>query len=163
MIQEGLGTSRPWKIMFDFRSFSLPANLAEALFRLRANAAYFRMNYAIVILIIVFLSLLWHPVSLIVFIAMTAAWLYLYFQRDQPLVVFGRTIDDKTVLIGLGVLTVLVLLLTNVTWNVLGSLVTGVVVVAAHGVTRKTDDLLLDEEATGLIGSAGGGAASSSS
>ncbi|KAJ9190316.1 hypothetical protein P3X46_001532 [Hevea brasiliensis] len=163
-IKEGLGTRRPWKIMFNFHSFKLPTNLAEALVRLKTNAAYFGMNYAIIILIILFLSLLWHPISLIVFIVMMAAWLFLYFLRDEPLEVFGRTIDDLVVLILLGVLTIVFLLLTHVTLNVIVSLVIGVVAVVVHGVIRKIDDLFLDEEATGLMSTAsGGGAASSSS
>ncbi|KAF2301971.1 hypothetical protein GH714_031081 [Hevea brasiliensis] len=136
----------------------------EALVRLKTNAAYFGMNYAIIILIILFLSLLWHPISLIVFIVMMAAWLFLYFLRDEPLEVFGRTIDDLVVLILLGVLTIVFLLLTHVTLNVIVSLVIGVVAVVVHGVIRKIDDLFLDEEATGLMSTAsGGGAASSSS
>ncbi|KAJ9179312.1 hypothetical protein P3X46_011119 [Hevea brasiliensis] len=162
-IKEGLGTRRPWKIMFNFHSLRLPANLSEALARVKTNAAYFRMNYAIIILIIVFLSLLWHPISLIVFIVMMAAWLFLYFLRDEPLVVFGKTIDDRVVLIVLGVLTIVFLLLTHVTLNVLVSLLIGVVVVVVHGIIRKTDDLFLDEEATGLMSTSGAGAGGASS
>ncbi|KDP40791.1 hypothetical protein JCGZ_24790 [Jatropha curcas] len=168
-IKEGLGYRRPWKLMFNFRSLGLPASLAEAMVRVKTNVAYFRMNYAIIILIILFLSLLWHPISLIVFIVMMAAWLFLYFLRDEPLVVFGRTIDDRVVMIALGVLTIVFLLLTRVTLNVLVSLLVGVVVVVVHAIIRRTDDLFLDEEATGLMttagvsGGGGGGASSSSS
>lgn len=165
-IKEGLSTRRPWKIMLNLHSFRLPPNLAEALVRVKTNVAYFRMNYALIILIILFLSLLWHPISLIVFIVMMAVWLFLYFLRDEPLVIFGRTIDDRVVLIVLGVLTIVFLLLTDVTLNVLVSLLIGVVVVVLHGIIRKTDDLFLDEEATGLLSTAGagdgGGGASSS-
>lgn len=162
-IKDGLGTRRPWKLMFNFRSFNFPANFAEAVTRVKTNTAYFRMNYAIIVLIIVFLSLLWHPISLIVFIIMMAAWLFLYFLRDEPLVVIGRTIDDRVVLIVLSVLTLVFLLLTHVTLNVLVSVLIGGVVVVVHGVIRKTDDLFLDEEATGLMSTNVGAGASSSS
>ncbi|KAF9685170.1 hypothetical protein SADUNF_Sadunf03G0026600 [Salix dunnii] len=150
-VKAGLGTRRPWKLMFNFRSFNFPGKLSEAAARARTNIAYFTMNYALVVLVILFLSLLWHPISLIVFIVMGIAWVFLYFLRDEPLVVLGHTIDDRVVLIVLGVLTIVFLLLTHVTMNVLISLLIGVVLILIHGVLRKTDDLLLDEETTGLM------------
>ncbi|KAJ6348229.1 hypothetical protein OIU76_004659 [Salix suchowensis] len=153
-VKAGLGTRQPWKVMFNFRSFNFPGNISEAVTRARTNIAYFTMNYALVVLIILFLSLLWHPISLIVFIVMAIAWVFLYFLRDEPLVVIGRTIDDRVVLLVLGVLTIVFLLLTHVTLNVLLSLLIGVILILIHGVMRKTDDLLLDEETTGLLSTA---------
>ncbi|GMI86069.1 PRENYLATED RAB ACCEPTOR 1.F2 [Hibiscus trionum] len=151
-IKEGLGHRRPWKLMFNIRSFNFPGNLSEAISRVRSNVAYFRMNYAIIVLSILFLSLLWHPISLIVFVAMMAAWLVLYFLRDEPLVVFRRTIDDRVVLILLGVLTIVFLLLTDATPNILWSLLIGAAVVLVHASFRRTDDLY-DEESGGLVSS----------
>lgn len=161
-IKSGLGTRRPWKLMFDYRSVSLPRGISDALIRIKTNAVYFRMNYAITALFVLFLSLLWHPVSLIVFVVMMAAWLFLYFLRDEPLAVFGKTIDDRAVLIVLGVVTIVLLLLTHATLNILVSVAIGLVIVTVHAALRKTDDLFVDEEAarglmTGVV------AASSSS
>ncbi|KAM1296665.1 hypothetical protein ACFX2I_023477 [Malus domestica] len=59
--------------MFNFRSFNFPSSFSDAFGRVRSSVAYFRMNYAIVVLLILFLSLLWHPIFLIVFL------------RDEPL------------------------------------------------------------------------------
>ncbi|KAJ8773932.1 hypothetical protein K2173_009363 [Erythroxylum novogranatense] len=154
-IKAGLGARRPWKLMFDIHSLRFPANFQEALTRVRTN------NYAIIVLLIIFLSLLWHPISLIVFIAMMAAWLFLYFLRDEPLVVFSRTINDRIVLIVLSVLTIVFLLLTRVTLNVLVALLIGVVIILVHGLIRKADNLFLDEESSGLM-TAGGPSSSSS-
>ncbi|CAI9262230.1 unnamed protein product [Lactuca saligna] len=84
-IKSGLGTRRSWKEMFNFRSVDLPHGVSDAFSRIKINIGYFRMNYAILVLVILFLSLLWHPVSLIVFVVMMAAWLFLYFLRDEPL------------------------------------------------------------------------------
>ncbi|XP_022715134.1 PRA1 family protein F2-like [Durio zibethinus] len=149
-IKEGLGARRPWKLMFNIGSINIPGSLSEAISRVTTNVAYFRMNYAMIILVILFLSLLWHPISLIVFIVMMAAWLFLYFLRDEPLVVFNRTIDDRVVLVVLGVLTIVFLLLTDATLNILVSLLIGVAVVLVHASFRKTDDLY-DEESAGLM------------
>ncbi|XP_054785228.1 PRA1 family protein F2-like [Prosopis cineraria] len=151
-IKAGLGTRRPWKVMFNFRSFALPAGFPDAIARFRVNIGYFRMNYAIVVLLILFLSLLWHPISLIVFVVLIALWLFLYFLRDEPLVIAGRLIDDRVVLIVMAVLTVVLLLLTNVTLNIVVALLIGAGLLVAHAALRKTDDLFLDEEeASGLM------------
>ncbi|GKV35729.1 hypothetical protein SLEP1_g43956 [Rubroshorea leprosula] len=162
-IKEGLGTRRPWKLLFNLRSINLPGNFPDAVTRIRTNLAYFRMNYSIIVLIILFLSLLWHPISLIVFLVMMAAWLFLYFLRDEPLVVFSRTIDDRVVLIVLSILTIVFLLLTHATLNILVSLLIGAAVVLVHAAFRRTDDLLLDEEAAGLMSGVSPGPSASSS
>lgn len=145
-IRSGLGALRPWKEMVQLRSLSIPATVAEAFQRVSTNAAYFRMNYAIVILFILFLSLLWHPISLIVFVVTMAAWLFLYFLRDGPVVILGRSIDDRLVMAVLAVVTIVLLFLTHVTVNILVSLLIGAVVVLAHSVLRMTEDLFVDGE-----------------
>ncbi|CAE5967160.1 unnamed protein product [Arabidopsis arenosa] len=146
-IKAGLATRRPWRVMFDFHSMGLPHSVSEAFTRIKTNLAYFRMNYAVVVLIVIFFSLIWHPTSLIVFTVLVAVWIFLYFLRDEPLKLFRYQIDDRTVLIVLSVLTVVLLLLTNATFNIVGALVTGAVLVLIHAVVRKTEDLFLDEEA----------------
>ncbi|GKA41575.1 PRA1 family protein F3-like protein [Tanacetum coccineum] len=156
-IKSGLGHRRPWKQMFS--SLNAPHGASDALSRIKSNLAYFRMNYAIIILVILFLSLLFHPVSLIVFVVMMCAWLFLYFLRDEPLTILGRTIDDRTVLVLLSVVTVGLLLFTGATWNIVSSVLIGFAVVLVHAVLRSTDDLLEDVE----DGSGGYFVASSSS
>ncbi|XP_057771959.1 PRA1 family protein F2 [Salvia miltiorrhiza] len=153
-IKEGLGARRPWREMVDIHSFGLPRSFREAMARVKTNIAYFSMNYVLVALVIVFLSLLWHPISLIVFLVMMALWVLLYFLRDEPLVVFGRLISDKVVLIVLAVLTIFVLLFTGATTEILSSLLVAVVVVLVHAALRRTDNLAPDEEAAGLLRSA---------
>ncbi|KAK8970449.1 PRA1 family protein F3 [Platanthera guangdongensis] len=147
-----LAMRRPWTVLVHAHAFSLPPSLRETYLRIRVNAGYFAMNYTIVVLLIVFLGLLWHPISLIVFIVMMASWLFLYFLRDDPVVIFGRTINDLYVLIVLSIVTLALLLLTGAIANILISLLIGVVVVLAHSAFRKTDDLFLDEEAAGPDG-----------
>ncbi|KAJ4958320.1 hypothetical protein NE237_025431 [Protea cynaroides] len=151
-IKEGLGTRRPWREMLLLYAISVPSDVSEAVARVRTNIAYFRMNYAIIVLLIIFLSLLWHPISLIVLVVMMIAWLFLYFLRDVPLVLVGRTINDRVVLIVLLVVTIVALLLTHATVNIIVSLLIGSAVVLVHAVFRKTDDLFLDEEAMGSDG-----------
>lgn len=149
MIKAGIGSRRPWREMFNIRSIGFPSSFRDAVSRIKTNLSYFRMNYAMVVLVILFLSLLWHPISLIVFFALMAAWLFFYFLRDEPLVIFGRTVNDRVVLIVLAVLTVALLLLTKATANILISLLVAIVIVLIHSALRKTDDLFFDQEDSG--------------
>ncbi|KAG6494791.1 PRA1 family protein F3-like [Zingiber officinale] len=147
--RSALALRRPWRQLGDVRALSLPRSLGDSYTRIRTNAAYFAMNYAIVVLLVVFFSLLFKPVSLIVFIVCTVVWCFLYFLRDVPLVIFGREISDLVVLICLSIFTLVALLLTKATANILISLMIGLVLVLIHAAIRRTEDLVLEEEAEG--------------
>ncbi|OMO67317.1 Prenylated rab acceptor PRA1 [Corchorus capsularis] len=145
-IREGLGTRRPWKEMVKIEAINLPANLNISIERVRKNAAFFRVNYVIIVLFLLFLTLLWHPVSLIVFIILMAAWLFLYFLRDDPVSLDGIVVDDRIVMMGLLLMTVAMLFLTDVSYNIIVGLSLGLVVILVHGLFRSTDDLFFVED-----------------
>ncbi|XP_072971324.1 PRA1 family protein F2-like [Typha angustifolia] len=141
-----IAARRPWPEVFHSASFSKPSDFGEAISRIRRNLAYFRANYSIAVLLVLLLSLFWHPTSLFAFAALAAAWFFLYFSRSGPLNLFGRTFDDGTVLATLAGATVILLLFTDVGWNVIGSVLMGIAIVSAHAAFRSTDDLFLDEQ-----------------
>ncbi|XP_059312277.1 PRA1 family protein F2-like [Lycium ferocissimum] len=136
-------TRRPWRVFFDYTLISLPYNYTEAITRVRRNLNYFRVNYTMVILVILFISLVYHPISMIVFLAVCIAWLY-YF-HEEPIVILGTQLDDRLVLVGLGLVTVIALAFTHVGVNVLVALIIGFLVLGLHGALRGTEDLFLDE------------------
>ncbi|XP_058780602.1 PRA1 family protein F3-like [Vicia villosa] len=154
-IKAGLGTRRPWRLMFNFRSFNLPSGFPDAVSRVKSNIGFFQMNYAILILVILFLSLLWHPISLLVWVALMAAWLFLYFLRDEPIVLFGRLVSDRIILVLMLIITVVLLLFTGAILNIIIAVSVGVVVVLVHAAFRNTHDLFLDQEEGRLFSSPG--------
>ncbi|KAJ4915075.1 PRA1 family protein E [Raphanus sativus] len=146
--QSVIATLRPWRMLLDLSAVSLPRKYDEAMANLRQNLSYFRANYALAVLGIVFLGLVYHPISMAAFIVVFVAWILLYFSRDgsDPIVVSGREVDDRIVLGLLSVVTVLALVYTDVGENVLVSLIVGLLMVGAHAAVRNTGDLFIDEE-----------------
>ncbi|GFY85002.1 PRA1 (Prenylated rab acceptor) family protein [Actinidia rufa] len=142
---------RPWGDFFSPSALSLPVSLSEASFRLRVNLHHFRLNYAVVGLTVLFLSLIFHPLSLIVFLVTLLAWLYLCLSRDEPLTIFNRTIDDRVVMIGLGFVTVLALIWSSVWLNVLVSAAVSAAVICLHAMIRFSEDVGNDSPYSALL------------
>ncbi|XP_078181441.1 PRA1 family protein B2-like [Carex rostrata] len=157
-IRRSLSDRRPWSELIDRSAFSRPDSLSDATSRVRKNLGYFRVNYAAVIALCLAASLLSHPFSLAVLLALLAAWCFLYLLRpsDPPLVLFGRTFSDRETLLGLVVVTFLAVFLTSVGSLIISALVIGSALVCLHGAFRMPEDLFLDEVDSVTGGAAGG-------
>ncbi|CAL9779723.1 unnamed protein product, partial [Musa acuminata subsp. burmannicoides] len=141
-----ISAQRPWLQLLDVTALARPASAGDACFRLRHNIAYFRTNYTLFCLSVLAVSLLWHPASLFAFIALTAAWFFLCFTRDRPVVLCGRPITDGTILGVLSVATIFALIFSNVGPTVFGAIMIGTVIICLHSLFRATtDDRFLHE------------------
>ncbi|XP_062014982.1 PRA1 family protein B1-like [Rosa rugosa] len=145
--RNALVNQRPWTELVDRTAFTRPSSFSDAASRVRKNAAYFRVNYLIVLAVVLAYSLLSHPFTLLTLVGLAAAWIFLYSHRqsDQPLVILGRTYSDTQVLFGLGLVTLIAILMTSVLSLLITALMVGVGIVCAHGAFRDPEDLFLDE------------------
>ncbi|KAI3501599.1 hypothetical protein L1887_29497 [Cichorium endivia] len=142
---------RPWREFFNHSAVTRPLTYDDATRRIKRNLNYFRVNYAMVILLILFLSLIYQPISMITFLVVFVGWFFLYFFRDprSPVVIFNHVFDDRVVLMTLSLLTIFALACTNVGTILMVALSAGGAVVVLHAGIRSTDDLFLDEQEAG--------------
>ncbi|KAK7857761.1 pra1 family protein d [Quercus suber] len=119
-------TCRPWhELIQPLSTFTRPYTLGEANAHVKCNLDHFCVNYMFITLLILILSLLWHPISMIVFLAIFVAWSFLYFLSDRPLLLFHITVDNRIVLALLSIIAIVALVLTDLWLNVLISLTLG--------------------------------------
>lgn len=148
-VRPAISLRRPWSELLDRSALSRPDSLSEAAARLRKNLAYFRVNYLIVIAAVLAASLASNPLSLLLLLALLAAWAFLYLFRpadSPPLVLMGRQFSDRETLLALVGLTIFVVFLTSVGSVVVSALALGSAIVAAHGAFRVPEDLFLDDQ-----------------
>jgi hypothetical protein len=145
-----LAQKRPWAELADRSQMAKPESFSEAITRARKNWFYFRINYSLVLVGVVALSLIFNPGALFFLLALLAGWVYLYLIRSEPLVVYGRTFSEREVLLGMSLFTVAMIFMTSVGSILITALMIGGVLCFAHGAYRVPDDLFLDEqESTG--------------
>ncbi|XP_050220396.1 PRA1 family protein D-like [Mercurialis annua] len=139
-------TVQPWSLFSDSSSLNFPSSLPDATTRITQNLTHFRSNYSLIILISLFLSLIYHPLSLIAFFIILIGWVFLYFARDDdPLTFFAYQVSDFVVLALLFSVTVVVLIWSGVWFNVVAAVGIGFGLVILHALLRSTDDLVADD------------------
>ncbi|KAI3723026.1 hypothetical protein L2E82_34318 [Cichorium intybus] len=88
---------RLWREFFNHSAVTRPLSYDDARRRIKRNLNYFRVNYAKVILLILFLSQLYQPISMITFLVVFIGWFFLYFFRDphSPVVIIRIVLGTK--------------------------------------------------------------------
>ncbi|CAI0465594.1 unnamed protein product [Linum tenue] len=144
-VQSLTSVCRPWPLFLDLTAVNFPSPLTDANARVTQNLTFFRANYAIIVLLIFFFSLVTRPLALLAFFIVLVAWVVLYFSRDEPMSIFGFEINDLVVLVGLVIASVVVFSVAGIWVNVIaaGAIAAGLVLL--HAALRSTDDLVADE------------------
>eukprot|EP00899_Mesostigma_viride_P013037 jgi/Mesvir1/21734/Mv04144-RA.1 len=146
-IKQVLSQRRPWAELVDRNAFQRPLSFAEASSRVKKNVSYFKVNYAICLATVATIVILLHPSSLFILLTLVGLWGYLFVVRQEPLIVGGRIITDRELLLGMSVGTfVIVFFLTSVGTVIASALGFGLTGILAHGAMRVPDDLFLDED-----------------
>ncbi|KAG6393380.1 hypothetical protein SASPL_147619 [Salvia splendens] len=142
---------RPWPQFLDLSALSIPVSLSESTYRVTQNFRYFLPNYVVLTLIIFLLTLLTRPLSLLFFLCLFAAWVYLVLARDDPLTVLDYDIDQRFVIGFLAVATFGALFWSHVWMKLFVSLLIGAVFVLVHGVLRAPEDSIEDSPYGSLL------------
>ncbi|KAK1421354.1 hypothetical protein QVD17_23617 [Tagetes erecta] len=147
-IRHSFSNRRPWSELIDRSAFARPESLSDAASRIRKNFIYFRVNYISLFTIVLAISLLTHPFSLIILLSLLCAWLFLYLFRssDQPLVLFGRNFSDRETLLMLIVLTIVAVMLTEIGSVVISAVLVGLGIVCVHGAFRVPEEAFFDDQ-----------------
>lgn len=117
--------------------FNCPSTLGEAITRMKHNLDHFRISYSTIIFIILFISLLWNPIAIVIFtISLFFGCLVGYCLSKDPFELLNCNVDCRGFLAVLWVLTLIVLLSTGFWLNVLVSILIGSVLVGIHAVFR---------------------------
>lgn len=149
-IKHALAQQRPWHELIDRSAFAKPESLSEATSRIKKNLSYFRVNYGIVLVAMVALSILWNPFSIFCLALLGGMWFYTFMVRAEPIVIYGRSLSEREKFIACVAITILVMFgLTKVGAVLLSGIIIGSAAVCAHGAFRVPDDLFLDDQDAG--------------
>ncbi len=152
LVGAALMNKRPWSEMVDRSTFAKPESLKDAMSRLHKNLNYFRINYGILMLVVVALSLLVNPSSIFFIALVLAGWTYLFLVRKEPLIVFGRTFSEREVVLSMTGISILLIVFSGIANVLLSAGLIGLFLIAAHGAFKVPDDLFLFDDAAASSG-----------
>ena len=141
-----LSRQRPWSEALDRTCFNTPESVSDASIRIQKNLGYFRVNYAVLTSLVLIFGLIWHPGVFLILIALLFAWIFLYFARSEPLVIFNRLCTEREILFFLGLVTFIVVFFTSTGSTIFMGLAMAFALVFAHACFRNPNDLFLEEQ-----------------
>ncbi|KAF3330240.1 PRA1 family protein B4 [Carex littledalei] len=161
-LRRSLSLAHPWPELADPAFSPRPDSFPSAIHRLRRNLSYFRLNYSLLLLFTLSVSLLSYPLALILLLALLSAWSFFYFYRaadSPPLTLLGCQFSSREILFILSGFSFYVLFFTPIAPLIIQFLLVGLAIVCVHGALRVPEDLFLHEQEAAAGSAAGGGGA----
>jgi len=143
---EQSNSMKPWKTFIggpDYASSFGFVNPKYVPSRFMSNLKSYLWNYVALFGITFAIISLFNFPFFLVALALIAIWMYIFFWRSGPMVMFGQTLPHKMIVIGLGIVSV------AVCWLVLGNefwiaVLCNVAICAIHALIRKADNETVD-------------------
>ncbi|CAH2069774.1 unnamed protein product [Thlaspi arvense] len=156
-LTSAISRHRPWSELVFSGAFCFPERFSSLPLRSRTNFRYFFVNYSLVVGTCAALALISaSPVALIVVGTIIASWLLFHFFREDPLILWGFQVGDRTVVLFLVLASLWAVWFTSSAVSLAEGVSAGLLLCAIHSVLRNSDELFLEEDDAvngGLIGS----------
>ncbi|XP_076955765.1 PRA1 family protein D-like [Bidens hawaiensis] len=139
---------RPWFDDFlSLSSLSLPVSFHSLSHRIQHNLHTFHTNY----LFIFQLTLITHPFTFFLFLAIILPSIHLLVNHHHPLLLFGFEFGQRLIAVILALVVILSLTVTHVWWNVFLSVLVSAIVVLLHASFRTPDDVMEESPYCALL------------
>ncbi|CAH8301436.1 unnamed protein product [Eruca vesicaria subsp. sativa] len=156
-LTSSISRHRPWSELVFSGAFRFPERLSSLPLRSRSNFRYFSVNYSLFIGTCAAFSLVTvSPVALVVVGTIIALWLLLHFFREDPLLLWGFQVGDRTVVCFLVLASLWAVWFTSSVVSLVVGVSVGLLLCTVHSLIRNSDEIFLEEDDAvtgGLIGS----------
>ena len=134
--------------ILDRTAYQRPASFSEATGRMQKNLNYFKINYILFTAVVLAAFIMYHPSSLVMLGAISAAWGYVYMVRTEPLKIGERPVSDREKFLGMSGASILAVFFMSSAGSVmLSAMGVALLCIVAHSAVRVPDDLFIDDSA----------------
>lgn len=137
---------KPMSEILDRTAYSKPASFSDATSRMQKNLNYFKINYMIATMGILSAFILYHPSSLLILSAISAAWAYVFMIRQEPLKIGEREVSSREKMLGMtGLSALIIFFLSSAGTYIFSGMGVALLGIGAHSAARVPDDLFIDD------------------
>ena len=113
---------------------------------MQKNLNYFKINYMIATMGILSAFILYHPSSLLILSAISAAWAYVFMICQEPLKIGEREVSSREKMLGMtGLSALIIFFLSSAGTYIFSGMGVALLGIGAHSAARVPDDLFIDD------------------